>query len=151
MRRIAVTAIVATAGLVAGCGGTPGPDLSSPQDVAQAYVAAHFRCGEDGAGRVYDLSWSPERDWTRSTYLTLQARAGCAPRPIPDLHPVVVTTGTPNCPYATAGDDLAAVVVYTGDPHAAHTQPVGLTLESIDGSWKVNTMCSADPTGLVPS
>lgn len=129
-----IAAVLAAAVLLTGCGGEPGP--ATAKDVARAYVTAAFLCGEQGAGATYDLSWSPQRDWTRTTYLRLERRQGCSPQPVPRLH--LVQAGE-------AGDE-ATVWVYPADPRVKPDVPrLVLVLERIDGAWKVNTLRSDDP------
>lgn len=127
--------LVGVAITFAGCDGDRAAGPPAPQDVARAYVAAAFRCGETGAGATY-LSWSPERDWTRAKYIELEERGGCAPQPVPRLFPVLIGLGS----------DTATVWVYRADPQIAPGIPhLSLRLERLNGEWTVN---SDDPESI---
>lgn len=126
-----VCCIVATVILVASCGSGAGSnDLSDPRVVARAYTAAAFECGERGAGKRYDLSTSPNRDWSRDTYLDLERKAGCKPRPAPDLQVALIQQRA----------DFAAVEVVAKPTDASQKyRPARLLLVRVDGAWKVDT------------
>lgn len=115
----ALTAVAAVA-VVATASSPPGP-----RDVAVQYLAAEFACGELGAGRQYDLSVSPERDWTRAEAIAYQERTGCRPAPVPT-----------HVMYVTQRDDVAFVTITA---RSGQRVPSRLTLVLIDGQWKVDT------------
>jgi hypothetical protein len=126
-----VICIVATVILVASCGsGAKGDDMSDPRVVARVYMAAAFECGERGAGKRYDLSTSPNRDWSRDTYVDLQRKAGCKPHPAPDLQVALIQQRA----------DFAAVEVVVKPTDANQKYgPARLLLVRVDGVWKVDT------------
>jgi hypothetical protein len=114
--------------LVASCGsGAEGDDMSDPRVVARAYTAAAFECGERGAGKRYDLSTSPNRDWSRDTYLDLQRKAGCKPHPAPDLQVALIQQRA----------DFAAVEVVAKPTDASQKyRPARLLHIRVDGHGK---------------
>lgn len=117
------------AAVLIGCGGATSPRSDDPKSVARAYYEAAYACGENGAGRQFDLSTSPRRDWTRDEYLAFQQRHGCQPQPVPPAQIALVKKQR----------DAALVEVDTA------TGPGHLVLVNIDGVWKVDTSRSDTP------
>ena len=113
--------------IIAGCGGSSGERTDDPREVARMYVAASFDC-ENGAGRQYDLSTSPNRDWDRATYIQFERRRGCRPRPLPDLDVALLAKES----------DVARVQVAD---EAGHVR-AQLVVVRLDGTWKGDTLRS---------
>jgi Putative lumazine-binding len=127
----AVCCVIAMVILVASCGsGAEGDDTSDPRVVAKAYTTAAFECGERGAGKQYDLSTSPNRDWSRDTYLDLQRKAGCKPQRAPDLQVALIQQ---------RGDFAAVEVVAEPTNASQNYRPARFLLVRVDGKWKVDT------------
>ena len=122
----ATALILLLAVVLASCGGSDKPNVTDPRDVARAYVEAKFDCGDEGAGLRYDLSTSPNREWSRERYITIERRNGCRREPTPQLRVALVQP--PN------GD--VAVVQVVGNEEARAYE---LMLVRVDGAWKVDT------------
>jgi hypothetical protein len=123
-----------------GCGhdntGTAGPVTPpppSPSAVAVEYAQAAFKCGEQGAGRQYDLSLSPNRDLPRAWYVSYQLGQHCRATPPPDLQPIRVGQR----------DDQAAVKVIAPTESQVFP-PTLLCLVRVHGHWFVDVSTS-DP------
>jgi hypothetical protein len=77
------------AGRLIGCGG--GGEDEDPRSVARMITeAVAYRCGEEGGGRLYDLTLPSSREISREQALYLDTATGCQPQPIPDIDAVVV-------------------------------------------------------------
>lgn len=143
MRRLTPLALVAVA-LIAGCGGNASTATLSPEQVAREYVTAAYRCGEQGAGRAYDLSTSSARTWPRARFISEEARHGCRPQPVPTLN-IIRGNRTPD----------VAVVGVEVVPSPGSLEGRGsllLTLRrSESGPWLVDTQDSTDPEWLTAS
>lgn len=136
------TGLVALSFLFLGCGGNASTATLSPEQVAREYVTAAYLCGEQGAGRAYDLSTSSARTWPRSKFISEEARHGCRPQPVPSLN-VIRGDRTPD----------VAVVAVEVVPSPGSLEGRGsllLTLRrSGDGTpWLVDTQDSTDPEWL---
>lgn len=112
----------------------------SPADVARAYVLSATRCGEQGAGRGFDLSVNPVRHWTRAAHVEYEVTHGCAPRPQPALQAFT---------FAEDGDE-ARVRVWRGAITPDDARYADFNLIRIDGEWKVDRHTSPDPEDLLP-
>jgi hypothetical protein len=135
-RALTMTAVAGLAVTTAGCGdnsdaGRTAAIDSNPRAVAREYTAAAFRCGDQGAGRQYDLSLSPARDHSRPWYVAYQMRSGCTEAPTPALVPVLV---------AQQGDQARVRVIGPDDQRLF--APVSLILVRVDGVWRVDTSVS---------
>jgi hypothetical protein len=139
--RIPITSLMCAALAGVGCGTNDAGvantssalDRADPQAVARAYYNTFYDCGERGAGLRYDLSTSPERDWTRATYLRLEREDGCSDTTPPTVDPQLVDPDL---------DDEITRVVLRG-----HHILLPLILVRFDsGEWKVDTSNSPTPT-----
>lgn len=135
MNRICLIAVLCAL-VVVGCGQDNktrrAPPPPSASTVAIAYAAAAFRCGENGAGRQYDLSISPNRDLPRSWYVAYQLdpKNGCHALAVPDLQPIRVMQR----------EDQATVKIVA--PTFREQIIALLSLVRIDGHWLVDTSAS---------
>ena len=69
----------------AGCGGDGGVDTEDPDAVAEALARASFKCGEEGAGVVHDLTIAADRDFaSREEALSEQRADPCSPQAVPE-------------------------------------------------------------------
>lgn len=138
------TGLVAISFLFTGCGGNASTATLSPEQVAREYVTAAYRCGEQGAGRTYDLSTSSARTWPRAKFISEEARHGCRPQPVPPLN--IIFRGA----HAT---DAAVVCVEVFDPATTRVDgTLWLTLRRSEGGpWLVDTQRSTDPEWLTAS
>lgn len=145
-QQLMVAPVIALAGGLAGAaavtglhttgGSSAGARVASlgPEAVARAYFLTLYQCGEQGAGARYDLSTSPERDWTRSTYLRLEKQGGCQPtRP-----PAAVQARREPLDLGPAAASVLIVAPHTIDRIVLVQQP--------DGSWKVDTTATDEPS-----
>jgi len=82
--RIVAPALTLAALALAACG------EQSPTEVAEIVDEATYECGEEGAGRIYDLILPAAREITREQSLTQERRAGCEPKARPETAIVMI-------------------------------------------------------------
>lgn len=136
-----IAAILTLAALTAGLGAAgvfgQGPD---PRDRVREYVLTATRCGEQGAGRSYDITTGEHRSWTRQEALDYERGHGCHDRPQPRLQVHLIDEH----------DDVAVVRVWR-EPIPPDDGAQGMfVLVRQDGQWLIDIGQSTDAQDLIP-
>lgn len=113
-----------------GCGDNAktihGVDTSDPKEVARAYMAANYDCGDQGVGLQYELV-TPNPKVSREEALADERANGCQPRRIPEIR---VTT------VRQEGEVATVEILVPDDP--GQKQGATRLVKTADG-WRVDT------------